>query len=235
MSETLHFDHRQLAALRASIGAFESQDRARGQQYFRSHAVRRVLPLGDAGSRPGAVGFRAEVEGSELYEVIWEQDESAGWGCSCSCPVEINCKHAYAAALALLDVASTQAPRTEMLGRPPATASSPAGDEAARLVALLEQRHGRALNKAEVSFVKKLERLWQRHRQDGTIYPQELGDVSLADRSAGLYYDPNPAIRGWWDTPLASPLELWQFLAYFAERANRPLPPLMKPLTDTTS
>jgi len=236
VSGNLHFDPRQLAALRARIGAFEPGDKARGQQCFRSRAVLALLPLGDAGSRPGAVGFRADVEGSNLYEVIWEQDESAGWGCSCSCPVEIDCKHAYAAALALLEVSSTRAARMEMREgpRPAAPAPPPAREEAARLVGLLEQRHGRELTKAEVAFVKKLERLWERHQRDGTIYPQELADVSLAERGAGLYYDPNPAIRGWWSEPLGSPLELWQYLAYFAERANRPLPPLMKPVTDTT-
>ncbi len=202
------------------------------------------------------MGFEAEVLGSQLYTVEWELLPDKGWTSSCTCPVEIDCKHAYAAALALfdmqphsvgsraadgvveLDVAELQpASRSGKPAAPPEPGmrsshpSLPA--EVAHLVQLLAQRHGRALTKPEISFVRKLEQIWQRHRLHGTIYPAELADVSLAERGAGLYYDFNPAIQGWWETPLSSPLDLWQYLAFFAERANRPLPPLMKPVTDT--
>ncbi len=219
-------------ALRAAINAFEWPARSRGEQYCRRGAVRDVWPRELTDEEPGVAGFEAHVLGSQTYQVTWIHEPRVGWACSCTCPVGIDCKHAYAAARHLLDLQGS-GPITAA----DATCASPAGisGPAAELIALLEQRHGRPLTKAETGFVRKLEQLWMRHRSHGTIYAQELADVSLADRSAGLFYDPNPAIRGEWEQPLTSPLELWQHLAFYAERANRPLPPLMKPVTDTAS
>jgi len=250
MSGSLYLEPREIAALRAEMGEFRPVDRVKGTNYFRRGAVGELEPMALDDSAEGAFGVEAQVQGSRAYEVSWIFDPGTHWESACSCSVGFRCKHTFAMAMRILAEAGAGPDAAGLPAWVPFGAESvskPMGAGAgatgrprvsaptAELIALLEKHHGRELNKAEIGFVNKLDRLWQRHQRDGTIYSQELAEVSLADRGAGLYYDPNPAIRGWWDTPLASPLELWQFLACFAERANRPLPALMKPVTDTAA
>jgi len=102
------------------------------------------------------------------------------------------------------------------------------------LIDLLEQRHGRVLEKRERAFVRELAQLFNRNRRECAVYEHDLVRLGLGDPAR---YSPSyqPSFTGWWDaaTAPASLLEFWQYLALFAERFARDLPPLMRPITDT--
>lgn len=227
MSGVITLSERERGRLRKAIDGFDVRDRDRGWRYYRQGRVK-ALRLAEHGSV-----LEAEVVGSEPYSVTWTYAPAEGWTCDCTCPVGDQCKHAYAAALAVLSDDPISAEVPDNSAQPPSMA--PVDTDQAALVQLLEERHGRRLTKSEHGFVRNLVRLWRQQRVGGLIHTRDLADVNLADRAAGLYYDPNPFVRDWPDGPIASPLEFWQYLACFAERANRPLPPLMKPVTDTAA
>ena len=116
----------------------------------------------------------------------------------------------------------------------PARPYAPRVYAATPLVALLEQHRGRSLNRTELAFARRLEQLWREVRACDAIFAHQLGELNLVDRSEANYYSYDPVIHGWWEKPPSSPLELWQYLALFAERAGRPIPEFMQAVTDTT-
>jgi len=226
MSASLPLTERQRADLHAALRQFGDRDRQRGTQYLREHRVQKILPTKDIHGEIAA--FAASTQGSQLYEVQWTYRGTAGWKNRCSCPLGGHCKHAYAAAMTALGATITpSAPR------PTHPAESTTEEQA--LSALLEQRHARPLEKTERRFVRDLTQLWLRQQKHCAIHETDLARFGLA--RPGAFFNPYaPVITGWWDAqaPLASPLELWQYLALFAEQTERDLPPLMRPLTDLT-
>ena len=236
----IQLDVRQRSLLAAAINGFASADRSRGMSYYRQGYVQALLPLDDEGDDLDLVGFAAEVQGSQLYHVEWTFFENA-WQEACDCPVGAGCKHAFAAAQAMLS-GGAPAPRvfdlddgpslSGLRGNPPPAVSEAA--EIAGLTTLLEQRHGRVLRDKERRFVRDLVGQWSRLRRGGPVFGQDLVPLGL-ERTQGYYGGYTPVITDWWDAaePLASPLEYWQFLALYAERTQLLLPDLMRPLTDT--
>jgi superfamily II DNA or RNA helicase len=226
MSLPVPLTERQRADLHAAIRRFGDGDRQRGTQYLREGRVSDIRPTLDQHGETSE--FVAQSRGTRLYEVEWFYRGSAGWKNVCSCPLGGDCKHAYAAAMTVLGTMITQSttpPRQILLAEPP---------QATALVAQLEKRHGRPLEKKERHFVHELTQLWLRQKDRGTVYEADLIRLGLGDpgfRFKGHY----PLFSGWWDAqaPLAAPLDLWQYIALFAEQAGRDLPPLMRPLTDT--
>lgn len=82
-----------LASLRNEITSFSPTTRIRGQQYA---TAKRIAGLQVDGST-----IRAEVRGTDLYEVQWDWFEGA-WEATCSCPIGWECKHCYAVAAVVL-------------------------------------------------------------------------------------------------------------------------------------
>ena len=234
MPTPLPLTERQRADLHAALRLFDGRDRQRGIQYLRDH---RVLHLGpyDNGERGVEAGFAAEVQGSELYVVEWISYGPDEWTNDCTCPLGGDCKHAYAAALAALGTAPGEiaGPRASTLAISPARTATAAPADEPQLIALLEQRHGRPLEKKERNFVRELAQLLHRNRQRCAIFEDDLRRCGLGD-PAHYYNSYQPVITDWWDGAAspASLLEFWQYLALFAERFHRDLPPLMRPVTD---
>ena len=237
MPASVPLNDRQRADLHSALRAFGERDRQRGMQYLRQHRVRRLGPCGDRG---GETAFAAEVQGSALYEVHWTCFPEEGWTNTCTCPLGGDCKHAYAAAMAALGTAP--ASEIDPQAAAPAPVSSSAVPVAApdeqSLIDLLAQRRGRALEKRERAFVHELAQLFNRNRRECAVHEDDLSRLDLGNTGYGNRYSYNnykPAIDGWWDADSApaSLLDFWQYLAFFAERHDRAIPPLMRPLTDT--
>src|SRR5712671_1196861 len=84
------------SVIQSFLDSFPAQTRRRGQRYFAEGAVIDKAGL-SADNR-----FTAVVRGCEDYVVTLEYDaESRSWIAECTCPMEHECKHAYAAMLAL--------------------------------------------------------------------------------------------------------------------------------------
>ncbi len=232
MSTSVPLTASQRADLHAALRHFGERDRQRGMQYLRQH---RVLHLGPGGGPDEEAAFAAEVQGSVLYEVQWVYHGPDEWVNTCTCPLGGDCKHAYAAAMAALGTApgTIASPGAHIIEAVPARASAAAPADEQSLVDLLAQRHGRALEKKERNFVRELAQLFNRNRQRCAIYEDDFARLGLADPSR-YYRSHQPVLSDWWDAASApaSLLEFWQYLALFAERFDRALPPLMRPVTD---
>src|SRR5947207_3782268 len=83
------------ANIQLFLDRFPNKTRRRGKHYFADGAVTRVACV-----EPGRT-YSAVVRGSEDYELTFDYDEAVGWSADCTCPMMEECKHAYAAMLAL--------------------------------------------------------------------------------------------------------------------------------------
>ena len=224
---------RQRSDLYLEFDTIARTERQKGLLYLKEGRVFRLEPNLD--DHPGEVAFVAAVEDLGVHEVDWYFVPETGWENLCSCPQRGNCRHAYAAAMAALGgipavgasaksvaVASSSAPATFRVDEQP-------------LVDLLVQRLGRHLTKVEGHYIRELALLRQRHLQCCAITEEELVPLGLT-AIARNFYSFQTAIADWWDanSAPASILEFWQYLALYAERNGRELPPFLCPVTDTT-
>ncbi|HYC56963.1 MAG TPA: DEAD/DEAH box helicase [Candidatus Binatia bacterium] len=83
------------AGIAAALGRFDARSAERGRRYARDGHVRRL----DV-DRQGR-GFGASVRGASAYRCEWVR-RGQRWSNACNCPLGGQCKHAYAAACALL-------------------------------------------------------------------------------------------------------------------------------------
>jgi hypothetical protein len=225
-----------LAALRTWLASFGDLTRERGAEYHASHQVKTIRAEADHYVEATVLGTRTYT--STLFFTRGQ------WTSGCTCPVGRNCKHVYAAGLAWL----AHAERGETDGVNPASISAHAPPpEPAKKSPLsfrqqwtpvLASKLGRLLTDAEGHQLDELAALFTECAQaHGTLMPGALlrhGFDYSPPRGAPLY---QPAFAGWWDpaTAPADPWALWQYLAYDAELAGRPIPEVFRPLTDTAA
>ncbi len=98
IDESSKVAERAFAALHRRLSLFDSRSRQRGIQYWRGGAV------GELQFSAGQV--RADVHGTRVYDSGWSF-ASGEWHPECDCPVGPLCKHAYAMALHVLELAET--------------------------------------------------------------------------------------------------------------------------------
>jgi superfamily II DNA or RNA helicase len=171
------------------LGDFSARTRARGHDYARRG---HVLSL-----EASATELRAMVAGTHLYPTRWSWTPDLGWDCECGCPLEIDCKHAYAAAVVAIERFGSRR-RAPPAGRPP-DASRPAANGARgrgvraspvpsassrELKALEELRGARSVWQARAA----LERLL------GPSVPLPW-DLALVPWLAQAVADPDPELR----------------------------------------
>jgi superfamily II DNA or RNA helicase len=205
--------------LAAWLATFASAQRQRGKTYQREGRVRALRIIGTRAS--------AKVQGGELYSVRFDHDPAHGWASVCTCPFEVNCKHAYAAGLALLD-RLREAPVEEV-------PDSPASATSDLLVAHVTTKLGRVLKRTELAWLRRLAEAHVLLLQGGQLDPYAISWLlPPSHRHLAYGYNEQPWCDGWWESehPPATPLELWPYLAVALQRRQLPLPEFILPLTD---
>ncbi|MBI5692729.1 MAG: DEAD/DEAH box helicase [Verrucomicrobia bacterium] len=174
---------------------------------------------------------------------------STGWIGECTCGLPDGCEHSAALAFEWIERRRQQRGAPP---RPPAIHSQRVRLEDERLAGefapaappkvtfrqeyqkILKEKLGRPLTAEEGAFLGRLSELYHNFRQNGRVSAHELARLGFNTHEARLGHWEH-AFAGWWEKPPASPLELWQYLAYDLESSGQPVPEFLQPVTDTTS
>jgi superfamily II DNA or RNA helicase len=225
-----------IGALRAWLGTFDAVTRQRGADYFSEGRVE--------GIRAEADHFiEADVEGSESYEVTLFLTRGK-WSSACTCPMGNDCKHVYAAGLAWIEeVESGEANAGSPVPQPLPMSEGASRQKKKRSfreewAPVLAQKLGRPLTEMEGRQLGQLSALFTEFAHGyGALYPSSVQRHGFGDLIADQPEPYMPLFQGWWDPkrPPADPWALWQYLAYDAERAGRPIPEMFRPMTSTAA
>ena len=219
--------------IQSFLNTFPSKSRRRGKHYFADRAVIQVACI-----EPDRK-FAAVVRGSEDYGVTFDYDAGArSWSAECTCPVMEDCKHAYAAMLALkINALKLSAPSPVSSAKPDARKKTKVKPVAvtlreepqpppSALSTALTQRLGRKLNAAEGGYVRNVQWLYNQAR---------LGQTMTANSFRHLA----PAIQDYSWTPLTlwpelpgDDLQFWLYCAWEMRRRGLAGPEFMEPATD---
>lgn len=235
-----------LNALRSWLAALPTSVRERGEACFAQRRVEKVWAGADHYVEARIGGD--EPCGVTLFLTLGK------WSSRCSCDRRDNCHHAYAAGLAWIAEVETGGRRGVVPADAPAPAETASSTSAASTPArppapdkhafrrewspVLAQKLGRPLSAAEDNQLENLAALFADFVQaHGTVYPGTLlrrGFEYTPPRGAALYA---PAFAGWWDhaTAPSDPWALWQYVAYDYELDGRPIPEVLRPLTNTSA
>ncbi len=230
-----------VAALCTWLDEFDNATATRGRSYFKSGRVHNLASRGTEVS--------ASVHGSVAYEtsLFWDK---GGWISGCTCPVEFSCKHAYAIGLAWVRQFDRDSASLPPRGSPrpvgPGAATAPLATaaEPPRLRKLsfreqwtpvLAEKLGRPLSADELHRLGQLSALYHDYKSHyDRLYAYML--VQHDFTASPEHTDEHGLVYADWfdrDRPPANPWELWQYLAYDAERAGQPIPEVFRPLTNT--
>ena len=152
------------------------------------------------------------------------------WSSDCQCEDAPDCPHSAAVALAWL------AKNAGALAEDPAQPREKPRPFAEVHGPIVAEKLGRPLRAEETRALTNLERL---HgdvlRRHGRLFQSSLHFCGFGWFTDKPPYDWEMALEGWWnpDLPPATPLDLWQYLAYDLERRRAPIPEVYRPLTDT--
>jgi len=130
--------------------------------------------------------YMAYVKGTSTYAVTLEYDDGDWYG-ECTCPVEMDCKHAYAAALTLMNNSFQENEREAMTSAAAKTGKQPIYQAPAGNRAQASVSHLASLAKIQTSMEAALER--HLHKEEDTF----LVKLSKAfeEYKSGLTYQPN--------------------------------------------
>lgn len=246
-----------LPALNDSEGAlrylsgFPLDTAIRGEAYVRQARVLR-LDVRD----PGRL-YETRVLGSRLYEVSLSHTPDTGWSGRCSCPLANRCKHVYASLRVLLNRSGVNqpVPLPTTLQRPPIPIVTPTVAAVSRanqpvepveatttasgkptksprayrspLHDKLSECLGRELNKTELDYVKKVDRIYHTFQ-----YSRYLNNWDC--ESLGLHIGELRGENGRpWTEHVRNSIEFWQLLAAAARRGEGSrVPSFMSGVTD---
>lgn len=214
------------ASIESFLNSFPSQSRRRGKHYYADGAVVEVSCL-EQDVRYGAV-----VRGSEDYQVEVDYDPVDGWYAECTCPEEYECKHIYAAVLALrVNAARLSAPAPKTKGgrkakQPVKVIREEPQPPASALTSAMTGALGRKLDREEVDYVQRIQWLYSQARSGYSLTAESLRHLV-------------PALRDYSWTPLhlwpELPPDDWRFWLYCAweiRRRGLAIPQFMMPVTD---
>jgi hypothetical protein len=213
------------------LGVFDSRTARRGRHYYADKAV---LEIGV--EEPGAV-YKALVRGGDDYEVTLEYSNGdGGWEAFCTCPMAYDCKHAYAAILALQANAGNLqawAPNKRKPGRATRKNIIPADFSAqlpsSPLADLIKKGLGRKLSQAECEYVRSAQAAFR------ACQGREMTASDLAVFSPDLRdYSWTPLQLWPSDQPPKDDLEFWQYIVYELRRRKGHFAECMLPATDTS-
>jgi SNF2 family DNA or RNA helicase len=218
-------------SIQAFLLTFPSKIRRRGKHYFTDGAVLEVSCL-ETDRRFGAV-----VRGSDDYDVAVDFDPvTQAWSAQCTCAMGVECKHIYAAMLALESNASQLAAAplpAKKGGRKKKTTTVSLAEQKPEpqpvetpLCLALRQALGRNLDRTEVALVQSVQWLHQEARAGRTLRAEHLRIL------APTLQDYSWAPLTLWRTFPKNDLELWSYCAWELRRRNVPIPRLLQPVTD---
>jgi hypothetical protein len=202
----------------------------------------------------------AEVEGKFTDDVTLFLTRGR-WSSQCSCPMGANCRHAAAAACAWIanqgrDLGTTARAEPfdgeddfddDLPAAPPSVSLPPRGQPAPPKKKLsfrdewspaIAAKLGRPLSAEEGRQLGQLAALFddfnQSHRCLNPEAMHKHGFGHLLPSGAQTWA---PVFHGWWDYNSApsDPWKLWQYIAYDAERAGRPISEAFRAMTDTSA
>lgn len=216
------------ASIKRYLAEFDRTTAERGKYYFKVNAV---LRLGC--EQPGECYF-ATVRGGADYEVtiFFEGDE---WDGECTCPMGYDCKHIYAAMLALQQNAAHFPPAALDPGRQPAASNakkqpkSPSAAAASEspLVARVTEALGRRPNAMETAYLRQVQALFKKcAASNGQLMSYELRLIapSLNEYSWTM-------LELWPERP-ADDFELWLYCAWELRKRGVQVPGFMQKATD---
>ena len=152
------------------------------------------------------------------------------WSAACGCDHGPICGHSAALALVWLD----RNARAQD-GADSAPAEKPRAFTEVH-APIIEGKLGRPLRNDELRALAALEMLHRDViRHQGRLLASAVKDLGFRWFLRKNAPDWEPVLDGWWNhaQPPATPLELWQYLAYDLERRGEVIPELFQPLTDT--
>ena len=221
------------AEIQSYLDRFPKQSRRRGHHYYRDHAVAQVSCV-EADRKYAAV-----VSGSEDYELTFEYDaEAHQWEAECTCPVSFECKHIFAAMLALqANAAKLAAPQPVPSAKPgrKKTKAQPVAVQlreepqppASPLATALTRALGRKLEPAEADYVQRTQWLYTRARGGYSVTTESLGALApLRWNEPGW-----TALKLWPEMP-KDDLEFWLYCAWELRRRGAGIPEFLAPVTD---
>src|SRR6185437_536762 len=177
---------------------------------------------------------RAVVRGGEDYRVDLRFDGS--WETDCSCPVGVDCKHGVAALLKLQEQAEGNGvpARHNSAATGPLACHKPDSNHTPREPASplhdkLIEKLGRKLNRAETSFIRRVQSCWNRAR-NGCLTEGDLMTMT------GFRIVPPPhryweEVSLWPDLP-RDDFYFWLHVAWELRRRNIDWPPFIDEITD---
>ncbi len=225
-----------LQALDRGLASYDHNTVKRGEAYARARCVTEVWEDGDV--------LTASVQGSESdpYTTTLHWDGTA-WHSECSCPVERGCKHAYALARTWLNRQAARAfpgvtSASKLPAATPAPSASPKLTFRQEWTPKLAEKLGRSLTTDEGHRLGQLSALFNEFRShQHRLIPRHLRNHGFTVSPEAFSGEWEPVFADWWprEKPPADPWALWQYLAYDAERAGRPIPEVFRPMTDTAA
>ena len=190
---------------------------------------KRMGQVGDPnGTIEHLVNARVGVPGNDFDVTLF--CTRGQWSAACGCDQGPICGHSAALALVWLDRnAGAQA------GADSAPAEKPRAFAEVH-APIIEGKLGRPLRQDELRTLAALEMLHRDViRHQGRLLASAVKDLGFRWFLRKNAPDWEPVLDGWWNhaQPPATPLELWQYLAYDLERRGEVIPELFQPLTDT--
>ena len=233
-------------ALRAWLATFLPLTRDRGKALFAAKHVGKITATADHFVEATVT----ELEAAFLVTLFLTRDQ---WSGKCRCSAKGDCRHIHATGLAWLTECETPTPApvaantplpelaaTPSPARPlPPAAPAPAINKhafRAQWSPVIAEKLGRPLTEVEGRQLSNLAALFAEF--DPSL--QELQPAQLRSFGFDIGHEPrapqHPSLfKDWWERNNAprDPWALWQYIAYAYERANRPIPEVFQPLTDT--
>ncbi|MCL1888485.1 MAG: SWIM zinc finger family protein, partial [Kiritimatiellaeota bacterium] len=190
--------------------------------------------------------IHAQVKGDQFYEVNCHFKWPAANGklkrwLKCTCQAGGNCKHVVAALLTVLEVS----PRPDMVL--PQPVSNPQGNPKPAPASVLIPSDpfansvwkalGRPLAEHEQKFLMRFSNFWFENKHNAFFSLEILAKFSAPGETAppiGSGTHEN-VLQDLWEEYPASPLGLWNCVAYALERHGFEIPAFMRPATDTSA
>jgi hypothetical protein len=158
------------------------------------------------------IGFRAQVQGETGRYDTRIRYHRGFWEGSCTCPVALNCKHAGALMMEILQ------PATGRSATHQEEASSPAQEENAPIETILLARLEAPFAPEERRFVRSASSLYQDHRTS-LFLAEYLLDPLLGKRSRWGWN----SVQIWPEAP-ATPWQGWLYIIHYLRKHGAPIP-----------